>query len=679
MIRVSSTHTVKIPLNEPIPLKLGKDMMNQYDSFFLEQGFADGEKKPVGQPHQMRPEIHHGLEADEQSKTPQLPSRSHSCLNVSRIPRVSALHRHCAAPYKISRLKRNTPKGIKPIKPRVSRPNNPRAKFLLDLPVHNYVLPPGGPLNFTVVEIISILPNWFRSRDLATRFQNNGISAGVHFLILHEHRQLDLATDTACDRARDHISDAYRKAMRLIDPTWTKHGHRASLDFVVTSLRVNNVCLEDLQDSNLNVPAPIAFKDLATGMKKLPQGYDAGDLTRALEFAMNNQRDDGCGNQVEFIFPDDLHEILDRVGRAQVSIEHTDPYILARYNDVLRQAQQNRYKKHAELRKQQQQNAELGRQMHMVAQQERYPHWQPALQTEVSIASQCKQDIHPSQYVQLEDPFLSRPKAHGRVQPPFPVPQSDNKTELLPLDMNVQLFDQTNTSENTPPFPPVAYQASPYNELPSSSSAYPASQVAAATVARILKQDRAENEGSQHSHDNNLMAELDAQDTKPCPLETVHHSSQAPAPVIFQSIPELNQDPQHREVVHAAIGLCHESFDIDVLAFPESYSMTGVSGPPTLRSDIKCSQEDNQAFYDRLAVPETNIALGNDAGIAGSGDFVPLVPRLVDCVEGDDLGDMSELAHAVRWARSLGGMADDFTVDDVQFIVAAMRTPLEEV
>ncbi|CAO2653593.1 Nn.00g030040.m01.CDS01 [Neocucurbitaria sp. VM-36] len=222
------------------------------------------------------------------------------------------------------------------LQPQVLRP--PRVQFLRDLPAHDYILPAGGPINATMAEIIAILPNWFRNRNITIRFENNGINAGVHFAILQEYRHLNLTTAIECERARDHLSDQYRKTMREVVPGWTKAKHQAPENWDKSYMLVNGFLPDTAHLPGYNAPLSIPFRDLAIGLKKLPQGHDAADITRALDFAMGNQNGAEYGQVVDFMFPDDLQKILSYTGRATVTDQHTDPYAVRRYRNTLKAA-----------------------------------------------------------------------------------------------------------------------------------------------------------------------------------------------------------------------------------------------------------------------------------------------------------------------------------------------------
>ncbi|KAJ4364542.1 hypothetical protein N0V83_009138 [Neocucurbitaria cava] len=228
----------------------------------------------------------------------------------------------------------------------------PRFHFLHDLPAHDYVLPAGGPINVTMVEIIAILPNWFRNRNIALRFQNNGINAGIHLAILQEYRHLNLTTLIEFERAREQLSSQYRKTMRDMIVGWTKAKHQAPGDWNKSNMLVNDFLPEAARQPGYVAPPSIPFKHLTFGLKKLPEGHDAADLTRALDFCLNNQKTNEHGQGIDFMFPDDLQDILNYIGRTVIINAHTDPHAIRRYGDIVKAAHSAKVTKLAEQRQQ---------------------------------------------------------------------------------------------------------------------------------------------------------------------------------------------------------------------------------------------------------------------------------------------------------------------------------------
>lgn len=200
---------------------------------------------------------------------------------------------------------------------------NAHTIFLRNLPSHCYALP-SVTLNFTIVELIVLLPNWFKNKAIAARFMNNHITAGLHFMILEEHRDLQLATEVEKHKARKTVADEYRRVMRKTFEGWTKLNHKAPLGWDENLMAMDGFVPDDVKMKGYRRPAPIPFCDLTVGVKKLPEGTHAGDLTRALQFALDH-------SSMTYMFPDDLPAILDHIGRTQITAAHTDRVIVGRY------------------------------------------------------------------------------------------------------------------------------------------------------------------------------------------------------------------------------------------------------------------------------------------------------------------------------------------------------------
>ncbi|EOA87817.1 hypothetical protein ACJQWK_02252 [Exserohilum turcicum] len=232
-----------------------------------------------------------------------------------------------------------------------------RPQFMQHIPSNEYAFPAGGVINATIVDIIVLLPQWFRNPGILFRLLNNNITSGVHFAILDEHRHLNIHHTDEVERARDHLSDTYRRVMRKVEPGWTKARHRAPEDWDEFAMSIHNFVPEAADKVRYIVPPSIPFRDLATGLKKLPQGADAGDLTRALAYAMQNQKVDGYGHVSEFMFPDDIHVVLELAGRTHITQDHLDRVVVTRYALALRSADTARRKQVTEDRQMQENGA----------------------------------------------------------------------------------------------------------------------------------------------------------------------------------------------------------------------------------------------------------------------------------------------------------------------------------
>jgi hypothetical protein len=211
----------------------------------------------------------------------------------------------------------------------------PRKAYFLNFPEDAYIMPAGPTLNFTMTDILVVLPNWFKNQQLATRFMNNGLTSAVHVAILREHRTMNLS-ESELTRLQDGCSDQYRRTMRQITPKWTKAGHRVSDNWNRQNLMVNQFRPDASHSSKPIAPPPVPFKELMFDIKKLPQGPDAGDLTRALDFALNNHKIGSHGEVEDFLFPDDIHVILNQIGYATITTDHFDVVVIFRYDRTIK-------------------------------------------------------------------------------------------------------------------------------------------------------------------------------------------------------------------------------------------------------------------------------------------------------------------------------------------------------
>jgi hypothetical protein len=212
------------------------------------------------------------------------------------------------------------PRKARKAAPAPDDPNkSTRLSVLTQFPEHAYVLPSGPHLSFTMADILVILPNWYKNTRIMARFMNNGFNSMIHAEILQEHRTLN-TPEEGLGRFRDALSAQYRRTMRMIDPMWKKANHKEPNNWDKTNLGVNNFSPDDAANPNFRAPAPIPFTALMAGITKLPQGYDAGDLTRALDFAVSHPKPEGS----PWMFPTDIHTILGYIGYTRITNYHID-------------------------------------------------------------------------------------------------------------------------------------------------------------------------------------------------------------------------------------------------------------------------------------------------------------------------------------------------------------------
>jgi hypothetical protein len=224
----------------------------------------------------------------------------------------------------------------------------PRAGFFYKMGQYDYIMPDGPALNFTIADILVILPHWYKNLQICQRFQNNGLNSSVHMAILQEHRDIALE-GTEISRAKDAISDQYRKTMRMVEPKWRKTTHKAPGNWDPNALAVNQFVPHSAREEDHIALASISFSSMIHGISKLPQGSDAGDLTRALSFALLYQKPGRNGEAEEYLFPDDLHDILEHVGYTIITDSHTDRAIIGRNEKFINETMNLQRKRRNEL------------------------------------------------------------------------------------------------------------------------------------------------------------------------------------------------------------------------------------------------------------------------------------------------------------------------------------------
>jgi hypothetical protein len=219
--------------------------------------------------------------------------------------------------------------------------DSPRLMPMQKLPLYDYNfandITLGKPLSFTAVELITFLPHLCRSNWIANRLLNGGMQNTTHFEIHSTHRLTNSHQDGITVST---IANGYLDAMRgpgwRVRPkeqkgTWTRKGHKPPKNWVC-SLEVAGFQPDRVLYGYGRIPDPVPFSDLLHGVRKMPTGFDAADLTHAIEFAIGNPLEDG---QV-WMFPTHLSFILDRIGRTHASHKHQDSEIATRYEQQFR-------------------------------------------------------------------------------------------------------------------------------------------------------------------------------------------------------------------------------------------------------------------------------------------------------------------------------------------------------
>lgn len=219
--------------------------------------------------------------------------------------------------------------------------------------------PNGQQLNFTATEINVFLPKLFHERDIAWRFQNNGLTAPAHRMMMRDHWTIYEPLDPKINSIRCATRDAIRghgwhdkrskqnkeyekrklqaknRHEEFTEPRpvdnpawkWNKKNHKAPEGWDHNDISVSNFMPDRIRENtDKEQRLGVLFTSLLRPeIHKLPQGFDRGDLTRAIEYARHNQRFNTITGQYnDFLFPDHIHEILGIIGYTQVTRDHLD-------------------------------------------------------------------------------------------------------------------------------------------------------------------------------------------------------------------------------------------------------------------------------------------------------------------------------------------------------------------
>ncbi|KAF2502466.1 hypothetical protein BU16DRAFT_576470 [Lophium mytilinum] len=198
-------------------------------------------------------------------------------------------------------------------------------------------------ISVTAVELIALLPHSILSWPIANRLVQNGMTYKLHQYIARRHRAGSVLDSSATiDEIADEddklysvnsILAGYQHAMRAgPDPTnpmadWTRSRHPMLVPNI--TFDPNNVSLSrvrtraETHSKIYRPPRSIPLESLATGMKKLPQGADAADLTRAIHFAQQHPG--------RYFFPNDVEAVVRHIGRVVVTSENTDAACIRRW------------------------------------------------------------------------------------------------------------------------------------------------------------------------------------------------------------------------------------------------------------------------------------------------------------------------------------------------------------
>ncbi|KAH5573078.1 hypothetical protein HBI24_201080 [Parastagonospora nodorum] len=511
--------------------------------------------------------------------------------------------------------------------------------YLQSKPDHIYNMPGGTLLQFTLVEVIALLVNWFKVYpDLAERFLNNGLSSATHIVILEEHRNV-VMTEKDRNRTKDLISDANRRSMRKISEGWTKAKHKKPEGWNGNTLSVNHLTHEKGVKAR-----PVLMKVLMNDIKHLPQGDDAGDLTRALEYAMSNQKRGPNGEPLEWLFPDDLHTILGHIGYTTITQNHLDGAAVARYDKICKQKEQLDRKRRRESQEAGMPPPASKRRIrgerNAGDNQSGQPVFQPSAQG--TLSTLLSTGPTPSGFVFQSGSRMIAPQPsfrdalHASIEPSLQDHNAVRETDARPNAAFAHQANQAAIPTLSMPFA-SSFGAKQYNsaqehvERPNAAFAEQVEQAAIPTLSMPFGLPLATKEQvKEHTPDMSNGLNQSAPIASP--------------PNILSVQPQAADD---------TFLFAQEDVDISI-------------------TEIDAIIAGNQTynFSDLLAGPFSDFRPDSIAGIMQQyPKAYPLTQVLGECVEADDLEDEGVVARAARWCRDPDNFASHYTVRDLGFVV----------
>ncbi|KAF2649903.1 hypothetical protein K491DRAFT_732873 [Lophiostoma macrostomum CBS 122681] len=221
---------------------------------------------------------------------------------------------------------------------------------LENAPYADIGFPPG---NITAVEILTFCPRWIGSWDVVERLiENEGSMSGFRNII-NAHRDVATRGKIECHSVyRMMQSTARHRFNKTGDARWydwrgpSGHNFLDERQWDKKTISVKNFRTQQQIDSgDASQNLSIAFKDLANDVARMPQGDDALDLTRMVQYHLDHPDE-------EWYLPEHYGQLLNHIGGPlPVTEQHMDPAVIDRYMSasakaaVLRRREQHRKNK----------------------------------------------------------------------------------------------------------------------------------------------------------------------------------------------------------------------------------------------------------------------------------------------------------------------------------------------
>lgn len=170
--------------------------------------------------------------------------------------------------------------------------------------------------NLTAVELLVFFPNTVYRADVIYRLISNGGTRRSIWAIVNTHRDLGSEWSANC------CGEAMYKTMQKAGyKDWTIKKHDLWHESRKASWESHSLDVGNLQTEG--IPARgVSFRSLAKDVRTMPEGKDALDLTKMVQYCVQNSEDG-------WTYPEDYEELLDLLGGpAIVQDENTDGAIL---------------------------------------------------------------------------------------------------------------------------------------------------------------------------------------------------------------------------------------------------------------------------------------------------------------------------------------------------------------
>ncbi|KAI4649134.1 hypothetical protein J4E93_003448 [Alternaria ventricosa] len=244
--------------------------------------------------------------------------------NGNEIP-IPVAHQDIASSKIVKR--KPIPKGRKS-----TGPGTPYYDKLKNAPSAWLSLPHG---NLTLAETLAFIPHAIKSFDIMDRFLHNGALSGTFADMINHYRDMPYGPITNNTIYRMMKGPMLHRAKT--DPTyedWTVARHTTlprPAGFDPTSVSVAGFAAPYNFNSRertvaANQPPPsIPFRDMANGVKIMPSGQDALDLTRCVQYCVKH-------NDSSWLYPQDFQNLVARLGGAStVHPYHHDDAAIRRH------------------------------------------------------------------------------------------------------------------------------------------------------------------------------------------------------------------------------------------------------------------------------------------------------------------------------------------------------------